>query len=88
MEEIEQSLGRRVGLDDLAMANLGTGKTAVSLEAIEFYRNGEMEKLKNYCLNDVKITKELYEMLKSQGYLWIPQRFSAKMLKWEHPINI
>ena len=88
LEEIEQSLGRRVGLDDLAMANLGTGKTAVSLEAIEFYRNGEMEKLKNYCLNDVKITKELYEMLKSQGYLWIPQRFSAKMLKWEHPINI
>jgi len=85
LEEIERSLGHRVKLDDLAKANLGIGKTAVGLEAIEFYRNGEMEKLKNYCLNDVKITKELYEMLKSQGYLWIPQRFSVKMLKWEYP---
>lgn len=83
LEEIEQSLGRRVGLGELAKANLGVGKTAASLEAIDFYRNGEIEKLKDYCLNDVKITKGLYEMLKGQGYLWIPQRFSAKMLKWE-----
>lgn len=86
LEEIEQSLGHRVKLDDLAKANLGIGKNAASLEAIEFYRNGEIEKLKDYCLNDVKITKELYEMLKNQGYLWIPKRFSGKMLKWEHQI--
>lgn len=83
LDEIEQSLNRRVGLGDLAMANLGLGKTAASLEAIEFYRNGEIDKLKKYCLNDVKITKELYEMLRNKGYLWIPQKFSAKMLKWE-----
>lgn len=86
LEKIEQSLGHRVKLDDLAKANLGIGKTAVGLEAIEFYRNGEMEKLKEYCLNDVKITKELYEMLKKEGHLWIPKRFSGKMVKWEHQI--
>ncbi len=86
LEKIEQSLGHRVKLDDLAKANLGIGKTAVGLEAIEFYRNGEIKKLKDYCLNDVKITKELYEMLKSQGHLWIPKRFSGKMLKWEHRV--
>ncbi len=86
LEKIERSLGHRVKLDDLAKANLGVGKTAVGLEAIEFYRNGEIEKLKNYCLNDVKITKELYEMLKSQGHLWIPQRFPGKMVKWEYQV--
>lgn len=86
LEKIEASLGHRIGLDELAKANLGTGKTAAGLEAIEFYRNGEMDKLKQYCLNDVKITKELYEMLKGQGYLWIPKRFQAKMIKWEYPI--
>jgi len=86
LEEIERSLGRRVGLGELAKANLGVGKTAASLEAIDFYRNGEMEKLKDYCLSDVKLTKDLYELLKSHGYLWIPQRFSAKMLKWEYRI--
>lgn len=84
LEKIEESLGHRIGLDALAQANLGTGKTAAGLEAIEFYRNGEIDKLKKYCLNDVKITRELYEMLKSQGYLWIPKRFQTKMIKWEY----
>jgi DEAD/DEAH box helicase domain-containing protein len=86
LEEIEQSLGWRVGLDNLAKANLGLGKTAVGLEAIEFYRQGEIEKLKDYCLNDVRLTKDLYELLKNQGYLWIPQKFQTKMLKWEYQI--
>ena len=83
LEKIEHSFGWRIGLDELEKANLGKGKTGAGLEAIELYRKGEIEKLKSYCLNDVKITKELYEMLKSQGHLWIPQRFSVKMLKWE-----
>jgi DEAD/DEAH box helicase domain-containing protein len=86
LEKIEQSLGRRVKLDDLAKANLGVGKTGFGLEAIEFYKNGEMEKLKDYCLNDVKITKELYEMLKKEGHLWIPKKYSGKMVKWEYHI--
>lgn len=86
LEEIERSLGWRVGLGDLAKANLGLEKTAAGLEAIEFYRQGEMEKLKNYCLNDVRLTKGLYELLKSRGHLWIPQKFQTKMLKWEYQI--
>lgn len=87
LEEIERSLGWRIGLGDLAKANLGLEKSASGgLEAIEFYRQGEMEKLKNYCLNDVRLTKGLYELLKSQGYLWIPQKFQTKMLKWEYQI--
>jgi DEAD/DEAH box helicase domain-containing protein len=81
LEKIEESLGQRIGLGELAKANLGTGKMAAGLEAIEFYRNREMEKLKEYCLTDVKLTKELYEMLKSQGYLWVPQGFKTEMAK-------
>jgi DEAD/DEAH box helicase domain-containing protein len=81
LEKIEEAFGWRIGLDELAKANLGRGKTGAGLEAIEFYRKGEFEKLKNYCLNDVKLTKELYELLKNQGYLWVPQRFKAEMAK-------
>lgn len=89
LEAIEKSFGRRVGLGILAEANLGVGKTAHGLQAIEFYRNGEMQKLKDYCLQDVKITKDLYELIKSQGFLWIPQRNTSQMakveLKFEEP---
>ncbi|MFH1161735.1 MAG: ribonuclease H-like domain-containing protein [Candidatus Jorgensenbacteria bacterium] len=81
LEEVEKSYGRRVGLGVLAEANLGVGKSAHGLQAIEFYKNGEMERLKSYCLQDVRLTKDLYELMKRQGYLWIPQRDVPQMTK-------
>lgn len=87
LDEIERTFGRRIGLNALAQANLGLKKTAAGLEAIEFYRRGEIQKLKDYCLNDVKLTKELYDLLLAQGFLWLPQKNSPQMLKWELPIN-
>ena len=81
LEEIEKVLGRRIGLGVLAEANLGVGKTANGLEAIEFYKRGEIEKLKSYCLQDVKITKDIYDLIKKQGYLWIPERTVPQMTK-------
>ena len=81
LEEIERNLGRRIGLGILAEANLGMGKSASGLQAIEFYRQGEIEKLKEYCLQDVKVTKGIYDLIKNQGYLWIPQRNLPQMIK-------
>lgn len=74
LDEIETALGHRISLDILAKENLGIGKTHHGLEAIKFYAEKNFEELKNYCLNDVKITKELYDLIKRQGYLMIPQR--------------
>ncbi|MEK7553541.1 MAG: ribonuclease H-like domain-containing protein [Patescibacteria group bacterium] len=81
LDEIEFSFGKRVGLDILAKANLGYGKNGHSLEAAGLYRDGKMEELKNYCLNDVKITKELYELAKKQGHLMIPQKDGKEAVK-------
>ena len=83
LDEIEFLLGRRVGLDILAKANLGFGKNGHSLEASGLYRDGKIEELKNYCLNDVKITKELYELIQKQGYLLIPQRNNHEATRLE-----
>lgn len=81
LEEIEKTFGRRIGLGVLAEANIGIGKTSHGLEAIEMYKKGEMEKLKTYCLQDVKLTKEIFDLIKTQGYLWIPQRDVPQMAK-------
>lgn len=85
LEELEKSFGKRVGLGVLAEANVGAGKTAKGMDAIDFWRNGEIEKLKSYCLQDVKITKEVYEKIKSQGYLWVPDRASVNLAKVPFP---
>lgn len=83
LEAIEKSFGRRVGLGILAHANLGVGKSAHGLQAVEYWKNGEIQKLKDYCLQDVKITKDLYELIKNQGFLWVPQRNTSQMAKVE-----
>ncbi|OGG16938.1 hypothetical protein A3D77_06045 [Candidatus Gottesmanbacteria bacterium RIFCSPHIGHO2_02_FULL_39_11] len=70
MQEVEKMLGHRISLDDLAKATLGTKKSGHGLDAIDWYRKGEMEKLKKYCLMDVKITKEIYDYGKKYGRLF------------------
>jgi len=83
LDEIEASVGIRIGLDILSRTNLGTGKTSHGLEAIRFYKEGDWKSLEEYCLNDVKITKDLYELAKKKGYLILPERRTGNLLKAE-----
>ena len=73
-EKIYEQLGRRIGLGILAEANLGEGKIGRGLEAVEMYEQGNIKKLKEYCLQDVKITKGLFDTVVKRGYLWVPKR--------------
>ncbi len=83
LEEIEEKLGHRISLNELAYTNLRAQKTAHSLDAIKFYKENRLEELKNYCLNDVKITKDLYELGIKQGHLLVPQRATGEFVKAE-----
>jgi DEAD/DEAH box helicase domain-containing protein len=67
--DVEKSLGFRVKLDDVAHACLGSGKSGNGLMAIEYFRRGEIDKLRDYCLQDVKVTKEIYEFGLKNGVL-------------------
>lgn len=69
MKELEKRLGHRVKLDDVAQATLGVGKSGHGLLAVEYWKNGEIEKLKDYCLQDVKVTKEVYDHAIEQGFI-------------------
>lgn len=59
--EVRNSLGRRIKLDTLAEATLGKNKAGHGLEAITWWQNGEIDKIIKYCIEDVRITKELYD---------------------------
>lgn len=61
LEHLHQALGFRVSLDNVASATLGLHKTASGLEAVRWYRQGEIEKLMDYCEEDVRITWRLWE---------------------------
>ena len=53
----------------LAQGTLNKGKISDGMEAINWWRNGEIEKLKEYCLKDVEITKDLFEYAKENKTL-------------------
>lgn len=61
MVGIQEIIGHRVGLDSVASATLGIGKTASGLDAIKYYNENRWDELKAYCLNDVKVTKEVLD---------------------------
>lgn len=61
LEDIRISLGRRLRLDDVAQATIGAKKSGHGLQAIKWWREGDIASIKKYCKQDVKITKELFE---------------------------
>ncbi len=61
LADIYERLGFRLGLDHLATETLGKGKTAHGLQAVEWFRQGEMEKLTQYCQHDVEATRDLFQ---------------------------
>lgn len=69
LKEIKNSLGRRIKLDTVAEATLGKNKSGHGLEAITWWKNGEIDKIIKYCTEDVRITKEVYDYALKHGLL-------------------
>ncbi|MFZ6015057.1 MAG: ribonuclease H-like domain-containing protein [Patescibacteria group bacterium] len=76
--EIEKRIGHRIKLDDVAHATLGVGKSGHGLQAVEYWRNGEIDKLRDYCLQDVRVTKEVYEKALLEKKIYYFNRLGEK----------
>ena len=67
--EVKQALGRRIGLGNIAEATIKAGKSANGLEAVKWWKEGKIDLIREYCLQDVKVTKEVYEYALKNGKL-------------------
>ncbi|MFH1425889.1 MAG: ribonuclease H-like domain-containing protein [Candidatus Kerfeldbacteria bacterium] len=72
LEEITKALGHRVKLDNVAQATLHEGKSGSGLDAIRWYREGDLDSLSKYCLDDVKVTRDVYEYGLRHGRIFYP----------------
>lgn len=61
LDDIRNKIGRRLALNDLLYATLGKKKTGHGLMAIDLYKEGKLDELRQYCMDDVMLTKELFE---------------------------
>ena len=69
LTEVQKVLGRRIRLQSLADATLGKGKSADGLKASEWWKEGKKEKVREYCIEDVRITRKLYDYALTHGVL-------------------
>jgi DEAD/DEAH box helicase domain-containing protein len=69
MKEVHAVVGRRLKLDSLAEGTLGENKSASGAQSLQWWRAGEVEKVRAYCLKDVEITKKLFDTALAKGSL-------------------
>lgn len=73
-DRLQRELGFRPKLDDVAAATLGKRKSGNGLEAIRLYQEGNWDALARYCLDDVRLTRDIYEYGLTYGHVKFPSR--------------
>ncbi len=60
LQDIRSRLGYGLSLDHLAGATLGVHKTGNGLQAVRWWKEGKVDKIMDYCQEDVALTLGLY----------------------------
>ncbi len=69
LADIRASFGRRLRLDDVAKATIGAKKNADGLQAVRWWREGNIKDIIKYCEQDVKVTKNVFEYARAHGHV-------------------
>jgi len=80
MFKLKEKFGRRISLDAIVKETLDTEKRDVGINAVYYWQNGDpksLEKLKIYCEDDVRLTKELYDFAIKNGYLLFKDKWNT-----------
>ncbi|RPJ23472.1 MAG: helicase [Chloroflexi bacterium] len=79
LQDIYRTLNFRLSLDSIARATLGTTKTADGLQSVQWFRDGELDKVAEYCKSDVDITRRVYEFGRDNGYVNYYSKLGSKL---------
>jgi hypothetical protein len=77
--ELQNQLQHRLSLDSIATATFGVEKTAEGLQAIQWFREGKLLEIAEYCCFDVKITKMVHEYGVQHRQLHYHNRFGKRL---------
>jgi len=80
-EDLYKQLGHRVKLDQLARDTLGTAKSGDGLQAVEWWRAGQKDRVAAYCEQDVAILRDVVEHGRAKGYVVVSAR--RVRVKWD-----
>lgn len=68
MYDLEALTRRRyLKLESVARGTLGTGKSADGLKAVEWWKSGQIDKIIEYCMQDVRVTRDIFNFGRKNG---------------------
>ena len=79
MVELHNRLQHRLSLDAIATATFGLEKTAEGMQAIQWFKEGKLLEIAEYCCYDVKLTKLVHEFGAQNRQLHYHNRFGKKL---------
>ena len=85
LDDIEKARGHRASLDSVARATIKEGKSGDGAEALVLFKEGRMDELKKYCLDDVRLTKNVYEYGCREGKIYFTSTWDFKT--YEIPVS-
>lgn len=80
LEDIRSKIGRRVSLNDVAKATVNAAKSGHGLMAIDYYKEGKFDELKKYCLDDVMVTKDVFEHGVDNGLIYYQNEYGKQSI--------
>ena len=88
LDDIKVKLNHRLSLNHLAENTLNSKKSADGLISLQWYKDGEIDKIVEYCQQDVKVTRDLFEYGEKYGYIKYKTRSGvAKDLKVDWKVD-
>ena len=81
--DINKKLGHRLSLNHLAENTLNAKKSADGLVSLQWFKEGKIDKIIEYCKQDVEITRDLFLYGVSQGYV----KYSTRKGVAKLPVN-
>ncbi|MCP4007038.1 MAG: DEAD/DEAH box helicase [bacterium] len=81
LEDVHKRLGYRLSLGHLGEITLGHGKSADGLQSLEWFKNGELDKIEKYCRADVELMRDLMDFSEREGHVLFQRKRDKQIVR-------
>jgi DEAD/DEAH box helicase domain-containing protein len=85
LDDIEKARGHRASLESIAVPTLNKHKSGSGADALILFKENKLDELKRYCLDDVRLTREIYDFGCREGKVLFTSSWDYKT--YEIPVT-
>ena len=77
LDDIKKRLGFRLSLNHLANKTLKVKKSADGLQSLQWFKEGKIDLITEYCIKDVEITRDIFQFGIENEYLLYERKYGG-----------